>query len=336
MVKQPKISVIIPVYNVEKYLSQCLDSVLGQDLNDIEVICINDGSKDGSLEILKQYQSKDDRLVVIDKKNEGVSVARNKGLEAAKGKYVAFLDGDDFFEPNCFEKIYQKAESFDVDVFVFGHVVFDSGEKIVWENPYLDGTEGKLPWEGKAIYLFMACVWGRLYRLDFLKKHKLEFPIGIKIAEDTIFNVLCYLKKPTIAYTTEKFYDYRMNRIDSAMSDFSCVQKEVDAFNCLESFAEFQEQPSEIKLKIIEKFISGIEAHLNRFNLRDNPQYMKIRRDFVRSLEKKYGAVDIRKMVHIKDLSWGEKLFSIKNSACKKYKIIHLLGMRFQLKRKKK
>ena len=110
MEKQPKVSVIIPVYNVEQYLSRCLDSVISQNFNDMEIICINDGSKDASLRILEEYAGKDSRIVIIDKKNAGVSAARNDGIAAAKGEYLAFLDGDDFWEADCLAKIYQEAE----------------------------------------------------------------------------------------------------------------------------------------------------------------------------------------------------------------------------------
>ena len=92
----PKISVIIPVYNVEKYLRECLDSLLNQTFKDIEIICVNDGSTDGSLNILNEYASKDSRFIIINQNNQGLSAARNNGLNVAKGDYVAFLDSDDY------------------------------------------------------------------------------------------------------------------------------------------------------------------------------------------------------------------------------------------------
>ena len=126
MEKQPKVSVIIPVYNVEQYLSRCLDSVISQNFNDMEIICINDGSKDASLRILEEYAGKDSRIVIIDKKNAGVSAARNDGIAAAKGEYLAFLDGDDFWEADCLAKIYQEAEHNHSDIVIFAHNL--------WEN----------------------------------------------------------------------------------------------------------------------------------------------------------------------------------------------------------
>ena len=106
-----KISVIIPIYNSEKYLHDCLDSVLSQTLDDIEVICINDGSVDGSLDILKGYAEKDKRIVVLDKANEGVAVARNIGINKANGEFVCFMDSDDLYPTDdVLETLYSKAK----------------------------------------------------------------------------------------------------------------------------------------------------------------------------------------------------------------------------------
>ena len=105
----PKISVIVPVYNVEKYLSECLDSIINQTLKDIEVICVNDGSTDSSLSILQDYASKDDRIKIIDKKNEGLGYTRKVGLDNAIGDYILFCDSDDkYISDDVFEKLYNE------------------------------------------------------------------------------------------------------------------------------------------------------------------------------------------------------------------------------------
>ena len=99
-----KISVIVPVYNVEKYLKKCLNSLINQTLNDIEIICVDDGSTDSSIEILKEFELKDDRIIVISQKNEGAATSRNKGINLAKGEYISFVDSDDWLELDAFEK----------------------------------------------------------------------------------------------------------------------------------------------------------------------------------------------------------------------------------------
>ena len=114
-----KVSVIIPVYNVQAYLRQCMDSVTGQTLRDIEIICVNDESTDDSLQILEEYVAKDKRVQIITQKNAGAGAARNNGMRHAKGKYLSFLDADDFFEPDMLEKAYEQAEKDQSDFVVY-------------------------------------------------------------------------------------------------------------------------------------------------------------------------------------------------------------------------
>ena len=111
-----KISVIIPVYNVEQYLRECLESVINQTLSELEIICINDGSTDSSLDILREYEQKDNRIIVINKDNEGQAAARNIGISMAKGEYIGFLDSDDYIDSNFYEKLYNAAKKYKADI----------------------------------------------------------------------------------------------------------------------------------------------------------------------------------------------------------------------------
>lgn len=120
----PKFSIIIPIYNVEDYLSKCLDSVIEQTLMDIEIICVNDGSKDKSLNILQQYSNNDNRIRIISKENGGLSSARNAGLKVAKGDYICFLDSDDYAEPNLCERLYTEILEYKPDIIAFGANIF--------------------------------------------------------------------------------------------------------------------------------------------------------------------------------------------------------------------
>ena len=120
---QPCVSVIIPVYNIEKHLEKCLDSVIGQTLKDIEIIVVNDGSTDNSLDIITQYARKDSRIVIVDKPNEGLAYARKSGIEAAHGKYVQHLDGDDFLEPDACELLFKRAEETDADIVIIRFLI---------------------------------------------------------------------------------------------------------------------------------------------------------------------------------------------------------------------
>ena len=111
-----KVSVVIPVYNVEGYLEECLDSVINQTLEDIEIICINDGSTDNSLEILEEYAKKDNRIKILNQENQGISATRNNGLKICKGKYICFLDSDDYLELNALMETYDISEKYSLDI----------------------------------------------------------------------------------------------------------------------------------------------------------------------------------------------------------------------------
>lgn len=124
-----KISVIIPVYNVEKYLEECLESIVHQSLKEIEIICVDDGSTDGSVDILKRYACEDKRFILRRQKNQGGGAARNLGLACASGEYVVFLDSDDFFEPEMFRRIYDRAMETAADIVLYGGQKYDTEEK---------------------------------------------------------------------------------------------------------------------------------------------------------------------------------------------------------------
>ena len=127
MKKNPEISVIIPIYNGEKYLKECLDSVINQTFKDIEIICVNDGSTDDTSKILNFYSKKDNRIIIINQPNSGAGAARNNALKIATGKYLSILDADDIFETNMLEIAYHKAEKFKADITVYSCDVFSKG-----------------------------------------------------------------------------------------------------------------------------------------------------------------------------------------------------------------
>lgn len=130
------ISVIIPVYNVEKYLEQCLDSVINQNLQDIEIICVDDGSTDNSPSILEKFSSKDNRIKIFSKENGGQASARNLGIKKAKGKYIAFVDSDDFIKEDMFVKLYDVAENNNLDIAMCKIALYDDNTGNIDENAW--------------------------------------------------------------------------------------------------------------------------------------------------------------------------------------------------------
>ena len=180
MNKNPRFSIIIPVYNVQDYLSKCLDSVLGQTMLDIEIVCVDDGSKDESSKILTQYSKVDERIKLIRKENGGLSSARNAGLKVAQGEYICFLDSDDYVEPNFCERIYREVLEHRPDIIVFGANVFPlTKDTDPWTYNNLSPKTKKYKSFTPEILLSenrgYPFVWRNCFKKEFLDKKHLKF-----------------------------------------------------------------------------------------------------------------------------------------------------------------
>ena len=211
----PKVSVIVPVYNVAEYLGQCLDTILLQTLQDIEVICVDDGSTDDSLNILNTYAMFDDRLKVIHQENAGAAAARNRGLKEAKGEFISVLDSDDFFRPEMLEKMVAKAEEDGSDVVVCGYSVFNHRtQEECSEHPLSSEYVYRSPMAPKDFGddLFMFCylpAWNKLIRHSFLKKHHIHFDESVRYCDDNMFSLWVLGVAQKISCMSECFVHYR-------------------------------------------------------------------------------------------------------------------------------
>ncbi len=218
----PKISVIIPVYNAEAYLKDCLDSVVNQTLEEIEIICINDASPDNSLKILRKYEKKDKRIVVIDKKeNEGANSARNAGLNIAKGEYIAFLDSDDYLDLNAYEIALKEAEDKDLDILSFGWESFPTESN--WDK-YKSSPRQKY-FENSSIDAWFYCgtgsnvnIWNKLYKRSFLINSQIHFKTDLKCAQDYYFNMRIFPRAKKIEFIPDRIYNYRRDSAGSISS----------------------------------------------------------------------------------------------------------------------
>lgn len=222
------VSVIIPVYNSEKYLKKCLDSVVKQSLKEIEIICIDDGSTDNSNNILKEYKRNDKRFVLLHQKHKHAGCARNYGLSIAKGKYVIFWDSDDYFKLNALEKMFIQIEKDNADICVCGARGYFEDDD--FEAPWASYLRTKLitgdrPFniitEPNNILTFTnPVVWNKMFKTSFLKEQGVEFP-DIRNIEDIYFTNcnLCIAK--AITYVDEDLVIYRRNTQNSAVSHIS-------------------------------------------------------------------------------------------------------------------
>lgn len=219
-----KISIIIPVYNSEKYLSRCIDSVINQTYKDLEVILINDGSTDDSLNVLKTYESLDNRIVIIDQKNQGVAKTRNKGLQKATGDYIMFIDNDDFLDTDYIETMYQGIEDNDIVV---------SGYKRVTNNKILLNKIIKN--NGFGIYENVA-PWGKLIKKDYLIKNDIKF-FSYPIGEDIIFNLKLYSLTNKIFVIDNSNYNWYFN--DSSVSNTKQKSFDKDIINLYKEMIKY-------------------------------------------------------------------------------------------------
>lgn len=215
-----KVSVIIPVYNVEKYLRQAIESVINQTLREIEIICINDGSKDASKSILNEYQESDCRISVINKSNRGYGAACNTGLKIARGKYVAIMEPDDYINSDMYENLYIYAEMHNADVVksAFNEYTEENGaSKINWSEEYsMPQKVFKLEEFPQFVY-FHPSIWSCIYRRDFLQKHKISFKEERGAGwVDNPFQVKTMCLAERIFYTDTSYYNYRLTNPDSS------------------------------------------------------------------------------------------------------------------------
>ena len=216
----PSISIILPIYNAEKYIPKCLDGLLSQTFNDIEVICINDGSKDGSLQILNDYAKQDNRIRVITQDNSGPARARNTGLENAKGDYIMFCDSDDWFEPDMCEIMLKNIK--DTDIVCCNANVIDEEENLnriddssYYQNAYHD----ILKLSNNIICKTNFILWNKIFKKAIIDEYKISFPDGRENDDDCF--ILQYMSVANnINFIENKLYNY-LRRADSIIGKIS-------------------------------------------------------------------------------------------------------------------
>lgn len=267
MTKTPLVSVIIPVYNVEKYLEKCLDSVINQTFQDLEIICINDGSTDNSLQILEEYSQKDERIIIINQNNKGLSGARNSGLKVAKGEYIYFLDSDDWIKNNLLEKCYTKMIELDVDVLVFGtynvysNFIIENKRKI--SNFIKKYNIKALYFEDNPLIYTQSCTaWTKFFKKNFLDNNNLHFEEEVRFSEDAVFWMQLLYCNPKIGLLDECLYYYRIKRSDALTSNNSNImKKQWNAYEYIKN-TEYYKKANDInKLLTLDFFAIAMMCH---------------------------------------------------------------------------
>lgn len=277
-----KVSIIVPVKNIERYLSKCLDTLINQTLKEIEIICVNDGSTDSSMEILKEYAKEDSRIIIIDnKESKGQAHARNRGLEVARGKYIGFVDGDDWVDVTMFEKLYNSAVEGNTDITMCANYLYDEFSRaVIKDNDYYNLTcfdstfdnEVFSHYDTKKFLLDINVVlWNKLYKREFMENINARF-IEDYIYEDLPFFFFTYLKARRVNLIRDSLYYYRINRQGSTMAnDGAKILDRIDM--ALVTWHILYNVPyySEINNKVIVWFIDDI---FHRYTLADS-KYQK-------------------------------------------------------------
>lgn len=296
-----KISIIVPIYNVEKYLNKCFESLISQTLKDIEIIAINDGSTDSSYEIAKEYAKKHKNILLFNNENHGLSYTRNYGLKKAKGKYIMFVDSDDFLDQDCCEKLYTFAENKKADIVCFDlKFIFNNRESIMQSgtNELISPTEYILG-PGSA-----AC---KFYLKSFMKKIDFKFKEGIWSEDVAIIPSLC-LHTTKIYYLKDCFYNY-FQRDNSITNQKKYNKKSFDVFNSINLLTDifktngrYLEFKEEIEYIYITNLLLNIPLKVYQFKeaktkLKELSQFMK------KEYPKWY------KNSHFKKLSFKQKIY---------------------------
>lgn len=215
------VSVIVPVFNVEDYIKQCITSLLNQTYDNIEIICVDDGSTDKTLDILEMLRKRDNRIKVFRQKHKGVAAARNKAINEAKGKYISFVDSDDYFNENGYEILVEVAEENELDLIIFGgNVVGEAPEWICNKlstryRYYKKGTANTVVFSENSARPFL---WLHFIRRDLLEKNgKIRFDENMEIGEDQLFQFSYVPKAESVMVIEDRIYNYRINRSSSIM-----------------------------------------------------------------------------------------------------------------------
>jgi len=299
---KPKISVIVPVYNVEKYLRQCLDSIVGQTYDDIEIIVINDGSKDGSLDIINEYAAKDERIKVIDKPNEGYGKTMNRGIEAATGEYIGIVESDDWIEPNMYEVLYGIAKKHNVDVVKSEYIEFEdaTGKNEVIRMPTSIADRVIDPRQNSAVfYLLRGRIWNAIYRREFLNDKEIRFSETPGASfQDTAFDFKIWAMAELAYLTMIPLVHYRVGHSGQSIKSKDKVLCVCDEFREIKRYmASYPVLFNSLEKVFNRTKLSSYTWHLSRLDGENKETFRKqMQKEFMLLLES--GTLDLTGMTN--------------------------------------
>lgn len=286
----PKLSVIVPVYNVEKYLKECINSIINQTLKDIEIICVNDGSTDNSLKILEELSQLDNRIKIINKENGGLASARNAGMKVASGEYYTFIDSDDFIDTNAYETVINKKS--EADIICFGIQVFGNENSTQKKD---DDTYYKIKYNGlqkltdDIIFNTDVSACNKVFKSDIINKNNITFPDGLN-NEDAEFYCK-YMSCATTAYFIDKyFYHYRRTNNSIMSGLYKGSPKAIHHLYILKNIFEFWENNNYLTkhINLFSKiFISFLDFAYRNSTTDMKKEVLKVANEYAKTFDKK-------------------------------------------------
>lgn len=306
---EPLISIIIPVYNAEKYLRACLDSVLAQTYKNWEAICVNDGSSDNSAQILKEYAAKDTRFHIINQPNGGGSSSRNRALQAINGQYVAFLDNDDLYHPQYLEILYANLQKSQSDISCCSYLKFYGDDDYVFKEKHHANFDAvyTLPFRAKFLRKkkIESLMWCKLYKSELLKN--INFSLKLPAINDMLFNIAVLLASKKAVCCKYQLVAYRQSDNNQTLKPLS--DKRIEEYTALPAeiinLVKTYPQEQKILRKIASRYAFGmfINDFCQKYNLqKDTELYEKLRSDLQKLINQKivrYSDVSLKRKIAI-------------------------------------
>ncbi|MEG2776782.1 MAG: glycosyltransferase family 2 protein [Cellulosilyticaceae bacterium] len=302
------VSIIVPIYNAHKYLDKCLKSLQHQSEKHFEVIMIDDGSTDNSVEIGQRYTIADKRFKLIQQINSGPSTARNKGIEYSRGEYIVFLDADDYIEQNMLEVLLRKAQHTKADIVTCGYKEIGTHKRTLWVNDFKECLNIKSLEDYIKIILLTTggVIWGKIFRANIIKDNGIRFDARFKMCEDQLFNIksFCYAQK--IISINEYLYCYRRDNINSLsnngyinnLQNQLAIQQEIE--QVLEQYLGYRETTNQCLARRLYQYIISVlyESYKNN----DKEIRYIIKEDYIKEKLKSFIPIGIREKVTLKVL----------------------------------
>lgn len=323
-----KVSIIIPVYNKEKYIENCINSILSGDLYDIEVIAVDDGSNDNSVNVIKSMQSKESRIKLLTKENGGSSSARNMGIKYAMGEYILFVDADDYLEQKSIKKLYNKAKNNNLDVVVFDIIKDYDNKSEKWGDFCLGDNESATGYDYINKYLLNCCIpsaCNKLWKRTLFADNNIYFPEDIDFGEDGATVPRLMLNAGSVGKINEGIYHYKIHESSKIFNNDSKVHEYLDSYNLVMDYLESNNFKCSKSLKFtykytyVYKMLEEINTLGNKIKSQD---YNKLYENFLLDIKDSES-----KLIKVEnDEFFNIKSFFRSNFMIKCYKLNRILG----------